>query len=234
VNIAAPVRIRRSLKELQDDYENGITEPLENLWQAWRAIEALPARDPHSFFTLGGYHGEPLRGAGRTDPKYWGGYCNHGNVLFPTWHRVYLLKLEEALQSVDGCQDVMLPYWDETSEDSLNHGIPWALTRKHVLLEGKTVDNPPRSFRFNASTVDRITGENSEYSKPAGYRTVRYPLSGLVGTCEAEEATKTHNAKYSGEVVDAASQLASAQTRRCGAPDCRDANRHSFALVLQP
>jgi hypothetical protein len=33
-----------------------------------------------------------------------------------------------------------------------------------------------------------------------------------------------------GEVVDAASQLASAQTRRYGAPDCRDANRHSFAL----
>ena len=66
-----------------------------------------------------------------------------------------------------------------------------------MVLEGKTVDNPLRSFRFNASVVDRITGENSEYSKPAGYRTVRYPLSGLVGTCEAEEATKTHNAKYS-------------------------------------
>ena len=66
-----------------------------------------------------------------------------------------------------------------------------------MVLEGKTVDNPLRSFRFNASIVDRITGENSEYSKPAGYRTVRYPLSGLVRTCEAEEATKTHIAKYS-------------------------------------
>jgi hypothetical protein len=37
-----------------------------------------------------------------------------------------------------------------------------------VVLEGKTVDNPLRSFRFNASIVDRITGENSEYSKPVG------------------------------------------------------------------
>jgi hypothetical protein len=29
----------------------------------------------------------------------------------PTWHRMYLPRLEEALQSVSGCEDVMLPYW---------------------------------------------------------------------------------------------------------------------------
>ena len=53
---------------------------------------------------LGGYHGEPFRGAGWGSSPYWGGYCNHGNVLFPTWHRVYVLKLEEALQSMPGCE----------------------------------------------------------------------------------------------------------------------------------
>ena len=61
--------------------------------RAWKGIKELPAEDLQSFFVLGGYHGEPFRGKGSLDPHYWGGYCNHGNVLFPTWHRVYVLKI---------------------------------------------------------------------------------------------------------------------------------------------
>ena len=86
--------------------------------------QELPPNDPRSFFALGGFHGEPFRGPGKTDSQYWGGYCHHGNVLFPTWHRMYVLKLEEALRSVRGCQDVTLPYWDETSTDSQVTGFP--------------------------------------------------------------------------------------------------------------
>jgi tyrosinase len=176
------LRVRRSLHELQAWYEAGNTKPLEDLWMAWRTIKERPADDPQSFFTLGGYHGEPFQGPGLKNPEYWGGYCNHGNVLFPTWHRVYLLKLEQALQSVPGCQDVMLPYWDQTSAESLAGGIPWALTRKTVKVRGENIDNPLRCFRFNADIVDDVAGQNCLYSKPRGYETVRYPLSGLVGT----------------------------------------------------
>jgi tyrosinase len=98
--------------------------------RAWKGIQELPPTDPNSFFVLGGYHGEPFRGAGWGNSSFWGGYCNHGNILFPTWHRIYLCKLEKALQSIPGCGEVMLPYWDETSEDSLKNGVPWALTQK--------------------------------------------------------------------------------------------------------
>ena len=190
------LRVRRSLYELQAWYEAGNTKPLEDLWTAWRVIKELPADNPQSFFTLGGYHGEPFRGPGLKQAEYWGGYCNHGNVLFPTWHRVYVLKLEQALQSVPGCQDVMLPYWDETSSESLANGIPWALTRKTVKVNGQTIDNPLRSFRFNADIVDGVTGQSCVYSKPRGYETVRYPLSGLVGTPEAREVTDAHNDRF--------------------------------------
>ena len=63
---------------------------------------------------IGGYHGEPFRGAGTTDGQtWWGGYCEHGTVLFPTWHRAYLHRLEKALQSIEGCEGVMQPFWDE-------------------------------------------------------------------------------------------------------------------------
>jgi tyrosinase len=190
------LRVRRSLHELQAWYEAGNTKPLEDLWTAWRVIKELPADYPQSFFTLGGYHGEPFRGPGLQDAQYWGGYCNHGNVLFPTWHRVYMLKLEQALQSVPGCQDVMLPYWDETSDESIANGIPWALTREKVKVRGQTIANPLRSFRFNADIADAVTGQNCVYSKRHGYETVRYPLSGLVGTPEARKATKEHNKKF--------------------------------------
>jgi tyrosinase len=190
------LRVRRSIQELQKDYEEGNKKPLEDLMRAWKGIKELPPDNPQSFFILGGYHGEPFRGPGTTDRSYWGGYCNHGNILFPTWHRVYLLKLEEALQSMPGCEDVMLPYWDETSDDSLKNGIPWALTQENFVLDGETIPNPLRSFVFNKNITDNINGENQLYSKPKGYETVRYPLSGLVGNDADRAATEQHNAQH--------------------------------------
>ncbi len=193
---AGTLRVRRSIKELQDAYEAGDKKPLESLMRAWKGIKELPPDDPRSFFMLGGFHGEPFRGAGWGSSSYWGGYCNHGNVLFPTWHRVYLLKLEQALQSIKGCEEVMLPFWDETSDDSLKNGIPWALTRKDFVLDGQTIPNPLRSFVFPKGITDNINGDNPNYSKPKGYETVRYPLSGLVGTQADAAATEAHNAQY--------------------------------------
>lgn len=196
MSTSSTLKVRRSIQDLQDDYAKGDTKPLQDLMRAWKGIKDLPPTDPKSFFALGGLHGEPFRGAGWGNGTYWGGYCNHGNVLFPTWHRVYLLKLEEALQSVPGCHDVTLPYWDETSEDSLKNGIPWVLTQETVELDGETISNPLRSFVFSQNIQDFINGDNPNYSKPKGYETVRYPLSGLVGTKEDREATKKHNEMY--------------------------------------
>jgi tyrosinase len=191
--------VRRSLKELEDDYTNGNKKPLEDLMRAWKGIKELPPDNPLSFFVLGGYHGEPFRGAGWGSSAYWGGYCNHGNVLFPTWHRVYLVKLEGALRSIPGCEDVVMPYWDETSDESLANGIPWSLTQKDFVLDGETIPNPLHSFIFprkiadNISTIDSNNG--ADYTKAKGYETVRYPLSGLVGPTDIA-ATLKHNAQY--------------------------------------
>jgi len=191
-----PIRVRKSLQELQDEYLKGDKKPLEDLMRAWKGIKELPPGNPRSFFVLGGYHGEPFRGAGWGNSSYWGGYCNHGNILFPTWHRVYLLKLEEALQSIQGCEDVMLPFWDETSDDSLKSGIPWALTQKDFMLDGETIPNPLRSFVFTRDIRDHLTPfPDADYSKPKGYETVRYPLSGLVGQNDKAK-TDEHNAKF--------------------------------------
>jgi tyrosinase len=190
------IKTRVSILELQDAYTSGNKKPLEDLMRAWKGIKELPYDHPNSFFKLGGFHGEPFRGAGWGSNAYWGGYCNHGNVLFPTWHRVYLYKLELALQSIEGCSEVMLPYWDETNEESLKNGIPWALTEEFFELDGVKIPNPLRSFVFPVQIVDNVQSDDGLYTKPKNYETVRYPLSGLVGTPEAVAATKAHNAQY--------------------------------------
>ncbi|MER8929199.1 tyrosinase family protein [Mesorhizobium sp. M0767] len=190
-------RIRRALEDIQAEYLAGDTKALETLMRAWKGIKDLPPDDPNSFFMIGGFHGEPFRGAGWGSSAYWGGYCNHGNVLFPTWHRAYLMRLEDALRSIPACEDVALPYWDETSEASLTKGVPWALTNETFSLDGGTIPNPLKSFVFPRNIFDRLsTIPDANYSKPKGYETVRYPLSGLVGTDADKAATAAHNAQY--------------------------------------
>lgn len=195
------LRVRRSLTELQDAYEKGDKKPLEDLMRAWKGIKELPPEDPNSFFVIGGYHGEPFRGAGwgSGSMDFWGGYCHHGNVLFPIWHRFYVLRIEDALRSIPGCEHVTLPFWDECAVDSLLNGIPWALTVETFELDGQKIDNPLRSYKFPQSIIDHISNDVPNYSKKKGYETVRYPYSGLVGTPEDAAKTKEHNAQWTYE-----------------------------------
>ena len=89
----APSELQRLIADIQADYDAGNKTELENLMRAWQGIKALPPSDPNSFFMLGGFHGEPFRGPGAYANAWWGGYCQHATVLFPTWHRAYLYKL---------------------------------------------------------------------------------------------------------------------------------------------
>lgn len=192
----AAIAIRRSIADIQADYDAGNKAELEALMRAWKGIKDLPADDPNSFFMIGGFHGEPFRGEGATNAAWWGGFCQHGTVLFPTWHRAYLYTLEKALQSIPGCESVTLPFWDECSEASRAAGIPTALTDEFFELDGESIANPLRSFVFPVAIVDEVTTDDQLYSKPASYETVRYPLSGLVGTPEEQAETAAHNAQF--------------------------------------
>ena len=83
MNAMPGLRVRRSIQELQAGYEAGNKQPLEDLWRAWIGMKERPPEDLQAFHKLAGYHGAPFRGAGWGSASYWGGYCNHGNVLFP-------------------------------------------------------------------------------------------------------------------------------------------------------
>jgi tyrosinase len=193
---------RRSIYALMDDRENGKPEALDALMTAWKGIQDREPDDPNSFFVIGGYHGEPFRGAGTTDGQtWWGGYCEHGTVLFPTWHRAYLHRLEKALQSIQGCDSVMQPFWDECDPRARAEGLPGVFTdATYTFADGTTIPNPLKSYTLPVAIDDQVTnevpGDTSVYTKPAGYSTVRYPLSGLVGNPTDTAATEAHNAQY--------------------------------------
>ena len=55
--------------------------------------------DPLSLFQIGGIHGLPPTpwnhsGGDNSASKEWKGYCTHGTVMFPTWHRPYVCLFE--------------------------------------------------------------------------------------------------------------------------------------------
>jgi tyrosinase len=183
-------------------------EERDDLVRAFAGIQKLDPTDPNSFFMIAGYHGEPFRGAGWGNPQWWGGYCNHGNVLFPTWHRAYLHRLEKALQSI--VPGVALAYWDETEEESLKLGIPeYFLSPTYVCQNREVIDpNPLFSYTFQANITDRLSPiPDANYSKAAGYQTVRYPFSGLVGTKKSRERTAVHNEELNKKGMDETNKM---------------------------
>ncbi|XP_057305526.1 uncharacterized protein LOC130642711 [Hydractinia symbiolongicarpus] len=204
------VRMRMSLRELEKPHN---AKNLNNFLKAWKLIKELPPDNPNSFWGLATYHGEPFKKRIAPDIKNysfvnffeflfpsidkpphnrqkWGGYCQHANVLFPPWHRLYLLRVEQALQTVLPGEDVALHYWDQTSEESLRHGLPSILTRKTVMVDGKEEVNPLLNFTL-PKQID--ADENSLYKKPIHYTTVRYPFSGIRNPKTAAEAAEKHN-----------------------------------------
>lgn len=204
--------VRRSIRDLEDDYNSGRNKkPLEDLIRAWHGIQKLPPSDRNSFFSIAGYHGEPFRGAGWGNASWWGGYCNHGNILFPTWHRGYLLRLEEALRTIPGCSDVAMAFWDETDNATKEHGVPTIFLQHEFTLPEGTIPNPLRSYTFQAPIKDHVdpdvdpdepqTTPSPSYDKPQGYETVRYPFSGLA-SAKAQDSTKAYNDSLKGKDTD--------------------------------
>ena len=54
----------------------------------------------------------------------------HLRYTFLPWHREYLLKFEDALQSID--PNVTIPYWDWVNQpllpDALSNAVEWEVT----------------------------------------------------------------------------------------------------------
>ncbi|KAJ7775767.1 tyrosinase [Mycena maculata] len=143
--------------------------------QALQKIYGQNQPDVDSFFSIAGIHGlpyQPWDGSGSNavdpeDPEAWQGYCTHGNVLFPTFHRPYVMLFEQALQAaainiaatyaVDqdrfnkAAMELRQPYWDWAS-NSIPPPEVISLDQVSIIApNGQTiqVDNPLRRYTFN-------------------------------------------------------------------------------------
>ena len=93
----------------------------------------------------------------------------------------------------------MQPFWDECDARAREEGLPGVFTdATYTFADGTKIRNPLKSYTLPVEIDDQVTnevpGDTSAYTKPAGYSTVRYPLFGLVGRCDAA-ATEVHNAQ---------------------------------------
>ena len=114
------------------------------------------------YFPYDGAVGEWKKGS-----VWWGGYCQHGSTLFPTWHRPYVLLIERsvqqqgeiiaAAQSTQALQaDVSyvakrlrIPYFDWASMTAAALGMPTIFTDIYVDVlypQAQRLPNPLRSF----------------------------------------------------------------------------------------
>jgi len=140
--------------------------------QALSLLEQTQQGDPASHFQLGGIHGLPFLawdGAGEkpVDPQAWLGYCTHGSMLFPTWHRPYVALYEQELQKqalivaqnytdqatwVDAAKKLRAPYWDWAT-NSVPPPEVVSKTTVNILTapDGTSTDvpNPLLSYTFN-------------------------------------------------------------------------------------
>ena len=105
------------------------------------------------------------------------------------------------MRSIPKCENVTLPYWDETGRDTQEHGVPGIFLEQYFNLDGVDIANPLYSYKFPQNIVDRVDQDPTQptfnlYTKKKGYSTVRYPYSGLVGTQAAAEASEKHNSLF--------------------------------------
>lgn len=157
--------------------------------------------DPTSFFAVASIHGIPYEpydflDTDKLGPDNWipgssqyGGYCHHGDILFPTWHRPYVMLLEkliydEAAEIVKkypeklkadyskALEELRFPYWDWGSPVTLEKGVPsvfWDETVEVEAPDGKTsITNPLRSYVLprDLGTLQLVGNSASPTKKP--------------------------------------------------------------------
>ncbi|KAJ7088141.1 photo-regulated tyrosinase [Mycena epipterygia] len=143
--------------------------------QALQTIYGQQQPDVNSFFSMAGIHGlpyQPWDGAGDqpvdpTDPDAWQGYCTHGNVLFPTFHRPYVFLFEQVLQAAairiaatytvdqdrfkQAAMELRQPYWD-WARNSVPPAEVISLDQVTIIApngQRTQVDNPLRRYTFH-------------------------------------------------------------------------------------
>ncbi|KAH7282540.1 hypothetical protein KP509_35G035400 [Ceratopteris richardii] len=194
---------------------------------AFAAVQALDANDRWSFYQIAGIHGlphAPFDGIVNGDwdprnPDWWGGYCQHGSPLFPTWHRPYMMLLEQSIirqakhlattlsdadekaAVLDMVDDLRLPYLDWANQSTRVLGLPEVFTVTDVPLlyrwksfSATSIPNPLKSFVIPVSVGKPFS--SSDVYNPTAKPNYVVPSQGTPYTPEGYSTVRHVNASY--------------------------------------
>ena len=139
---------------------------------ALQRIQGVSENDDLSYYQISGIHGYPYvpwqEDPGFVPANQNRGYCSHSSSIFTTWHRPYLVLLEQVLcnqaraiaQEFRGddaaryraaAEEVRIPYWDWSSTNTQSR-IPAAVKQAFIPVNGPsgqaTIANPLFSYKF--------------------------------------------------------------------------------------
>ncbi|KAI0505261.1 hypothetical protein F5B22DRAFT_640025 [Xylaria bambusicola] len=118
---------RLEIRELQKNHDQWNLYLLALSWMQYTSQDS-----PFSWYQIAGIHGAPGLTWGDVAPLPGNdniGYCHHVSILFPTWHRPYLVLYEQTLYNIiqfiaslwppedidrvqDAARSFRIPYWD--------------------------------------------------------------------------------------------------------------------------
>ncbi|MCJ1262196.1 hypothetical protein MMC22_002066 [Lobaria immixta] len=145
-----------------------------------------------SYYSVSGIHGYPHRAWNGVDGGYDAGYCPHGSILFPPWHRPYLALFEQILwktaqniarryplsqrrQYQEAAKTLRIPYWDW----ALSSRMPDLTNTRWITINAphgrRNVSNPLYEYTFHPqpSAADFPPDDSTQVS--LYHHSVRYP-----------------------------------------------------------
>nr|BAE48754.1 polyphenoloxidase [Agaricus blazei] len=135
--------------------------------QALDRMYATSQGDFSSYFQVAGVHGYPLTAYdGAVGPQQfspqnqWTGYCTHGSTLFPTWHRPYVLMVEQILsghaQQIADTYAVDKDAWKQAATQFRHPYWDWAANSVP----------PPEVISLPKVTITTPDGKNTSVNNP--------------------------------------------------------------------
>ncbi|MCJ1266573.1 hypothetical protein MMC22_006458, partial [Lobaria immixta] len=95
---------------------------------ALKHFQEMDPLDRLSYFQIAGIHGQPFVSWDEsTKPEIPNkGYCTHANILFPCWHRPYVLLYEQRIHEI--MTQVIIPKYPRHNQEQLTHAAnTWRL-----------------------------------------------------------------------------------------------------------
>ncbi|RVD83947.1 Tyosinase C-terminal domain [Arthrobotrys flagrans] len=162
-----------------EDMQTQRPDSFNLLLLAWGELQLTSETDDLSFYQLSRIHGAPFGPWQMPEQGNYNwevGYCTHHSVIFLTWHRPFLLLLEQTIYrkareianrfSADvrpkyqaAVNGLRLPYWDWSDPNTQSH-IPTIVTAATVSVTQPgangapvvtTIPNPLKSYTFQSA-----------------------------------------------------------------------------------